>query len=151
MKTVACFLCLGILVVMLSTFNVSAQSGIEKKIFILINQYREKKGLKELKYADAVASEARTHSSRMASHLAGFGHGGFDGRFRRFKRKYPRMMGCAENVAYGAKDAEAAVDMWLHSSGHKKNIKGAYTHTGIGVVRNRKGIMYFTQIFIRIE
>lgn len=124
---------------------------IAKEIFVLVNTYRQKKGLTPLKYSDAAAAEAQTHSNRMAKRLVPFGHAGFDGRFNRLKRKLPRMMGCAENVAYGAATAQAAVDMWLHSPGHKKNIKGKYTHTGIGVSRNRKGVLYFTQVFIRIQ
>ncbi len=130
-------------------FAQSAQ--LEKEVFNKINSYRLKKGLNELKYLDAAAVEAYKHSKRMANRSVPFGHSGFNTRFNRIKKKYPAMMGYAENVAYGAQDAEEVVDMWLHSSGHKKNIRGNYTHTGVGIARNRRGVLYYTQIFVRID
>jgi len=41
------------------------------------------------------------------------------------------------------------VDGWLNSPGHKKNIEGNFTLTGIGYARDHKGNIYFTQIFSR--
>lgn len=57
----------------------------------------------------------------------------------------------AENVAYnrGYTDPVAkAVEGWLNSSGHRRNIEGNYNLTGIGVAKNSQGAYYFTQIFI---
>jgi uncharacterized protein YkwD len=57
----------------------------------------------------------------------------------------------AENVAFdqGHPDPPAAaVRGWLASCGHRENIEGPYELTGVGVVSNAKGEVYFTQIFV---
>ena len=54
-----------------------------------------------------------------------------------------------ENVAYGYDTAEAVVNAWLNSPGHKAIIEGNYTHTGFGVMKCTKGRSYFTQLFYR--
>jgi uncharacterized protein YkwD len=59
------------------------------------------------------------------------------------------MAASAENVAYGQLSAKAVVDGWLKSAPHKKNIEGNYNLTGIGLAKDRKGVIYFTQIFLR--
>jgi len=41
------------------------------------------------------------------------------------------------------------VQGWLKSPGHRKNIKGDFDVTGIGVSKNAQGDYYFTQIFIK--
>jgi len=41
------------------------------------------------------------------------------------------------------------VNSWLNSSGHKKNIEGNYSHTGVGIAKNQYGTLYFTQIFVK--
>jgi uncharacterized protein YkwD len=61
------------------------------------------------------------------------------------------MTAGAENVAYGADDATEAVELWLRSAGHKKNIRGNFTHTGISVVRDSDGRLYFTQLFVKVQ
>ena len=41
-----------------------------------------------------------------------------------------------------------AVAGWLRSSRHRTNIEGPYEATGVGVVSNAEGEIYFTQIFV---
>lgn len=124
---------------------------IEKEIFQLINEYREKNGLEPLQYSDAVADIAERHSRRMANKDVPFGHTGFQDRYNALKKELPDMTAGAENVAYGADDAAEAVELWLHSAGHKKNIRGNFTHTGISVVRDSDGRLYFTQLFVKLQ
>jgi uncharacterized protein YkwD len=54
----------------------------------------------------------------------------------------------AENVAYGNITAKEVVDNWLKSPGHRRNIEGKYTITGIGVAKSSDGTIFFTQIFV---
>tara|TARA_R110000772_G_scaffold16183_1_gene46204 strand:- start:40 stop:600 length:561 start_codon:yes stop_codon:yes gene_type:complete len=54
-----------------------------------------------------------------------------------------------ENVAYGFNTAEAVVNAWLNSPGHKAIIEGNFTHTGFGILKCAKGRVYFTQLFYR--
>ncbi len=122
---------------------------IEREIYQLVNEHREEQGLPPMAYNDAIAEVAQDHSSDMARGIVAFGHGGFKDRFDILKSKLAFIAAGAENVAYGAQDAEQAVKLWLRSAGHKKNIQGNFTHTGIGVVRNNDGTLYFTQLFVK--
>jgi uncharacterized protein YkwD len=45
--------------------------------------------------------------------------------------------------------AREVVDGWLKSPGHKRNIEGDFTLTGIGIASDKQGNIYFTQIFSR--
>ena len=55
----------------------------------------------------------------------------------------------SENVAYGYRSPEEVVSAWLKSESHKEAIEGDFTHSGLSVVKNEKGIAFFTQIFIK--
>jgi uncharacterized protein YkwD len=50
----------------------------------------------------------------------------------------------AENLAEGQPTAQAAVQSWLGSPGHRRNLEDCrYTHTGVGLREGR-----WTQIFL---
>lgn len=142
------------LLLVLNVAAIAAPLGerqIEKEIFQLINEYREKNGLEPLQYSKVAADMAERHSRRMADKDVPFGHTGFQDRYNALKKELPDMTAGAENVAYGADDAAEAVELWLHSAGHKKNIRGNFTHTGISVVRDSEGRLYFTQLFVKLQ
>ena len=42
-----------------------------------------------------------------------------------------------------------AVDGWIKSDGHRKNIESQFNLTGIAIAKNAKGEYYFTQLFVR--
>lgn len=128
-----------------------SERRIEKEIYQLVNEYREQQGLPPMAYNDDIADIAQDHSSNMARGKVRFGHGGFQQRYDAMKATLDGVMAGAENVAYGAADAKEAVALWLRSAGHKKNIQGNFTHTGIGVVRNNDGTLYFTQLFVKMQ
>ncbi len=128
-----------------------SERRIEKEIHQLVNEYREQQGLPPMAYNDDIADIAQDHSSNMARGKVRFGHGGFQQRYDAMKATLDGVMAGAENVAYGAADAKEAVSLWLRSAGHKKNIQGNFTHTGIGVVRNNDGTLYFTQLFVKMQ
>jgi uncharacterized protein YkwD len=129
----------------------AATSGntIEDEILVQINQYRKSKKLSALKLNTDIITEARKHSRDMANNSVAFGHGGFQDRAKRLQSKISGFKGVAENVAYGQRNATEVVAGWIASPGHKVNIEGNYTQTGIGVVANKKGVLYYTQIFVR--
>ncbi len=55
-----------------------------------------------------------------------------------------------ENVALGYPNAETAVEGWMNSSGHRRNIlDGGVVETGIGVARSSAGGLYYCQVFAR--
>ena len=121
--------------------------AIEEAILGLVNDYRRKKGLPALENNFVIATEARRHTVSMATHSVPFGHNGFPYRTKVITSKVPGITATAENVAYGSRTAEEVVAGWLKSPGHKKNIEGNFKLTGIGVARDSKAVLYFTQIF----
>lgn len=52
-----------------------------------------------------------------------------------------------ENIAYGYPTAEAVMDGWMNSSGHRANIlQPSFTKIGVGVVQ-RDNTLYWVQLF----
>src|SRR5205809_389209 len=109
--------------------NKPSAAAIEQQVFALINAERVKNGLTELEWSETVAAVARLHSEDMA-HAKFFGHRGSDGsmvdeRADRLGLGMWRSIG--ENIAYmrGYDDpAELAVQKWLESAAHRKNLLG---------------------------
>ncbi len=123
---------------------------LEQSVFQKINQFRQQKGLAPLSLNITITQQARQHSQTMASSRV-LSHDGFAGRVKAISRSIP-YTGAAENVAYnkGFSDpVSQAVNGWLKSPGHLKNIMGNYKLTGVGVAQNSQGEYYFTQIFLR--
>lgn len=61
-----------------------------------------------------------------------------------------RYRNLGENVAGGQRTPEQAMDGWMHSEGHRKNILGPdFTQIGVAMVRSRKGINFWCVVFGR--
>lgn len=123
--------------------------GLEKNILYYINQHRESKGLAPLTFNAYIGMEARTHSINMAKKRVPFGHQGMSARTKKINQKVSGLSSIAENVAHGQLSAKQVVDSWLGSPGHRRNIEGNFRFTGIGVARDQRSELYFTQIFAR--
>lgn len=123
--------------------------AMETDVLSLINRYRRGKGMTALVMNSVVSEEARKHSSNMATGKVPFSHDGFSTRSKTITTKLPATKSVAENVAYGQVSAQEVVNDWIKSPGHKQNIEGNYTQTGIGIVADANGVLYYTQIFIR--
>lgn len=127
------------------------QEDLEVRVFELVNEHRSGQGLATLQWSDVITTQCRNHSEDMATGVVPFGHDGFSDRIEEI-RKEMSVSGAAENVAYnyGHEDpAQQAVTAWLNSSGHRTNIEGDYSLTGVGVIKSEDDIYYFTQIFVR--
>lgn len=124
-------------------------TAIQNAILVHINEYRQKHGLSPLKMDNNIVKEAKNHSLDMANHTMSFGHKYFKSRIDRLHAEIPNSNAGAENVAYNYKDAQDVVKNWVRSPGHRRNIEGNYNLTGIGIARDQKGKIYFTQIFLR--
>jgi uncharacterized protein YkwD len=107
-----------------------------------------RKGLRPLTMNSVATAEAQKHSENMAAHRTSFGHNGFARRMKNISSQVEGVNETAENVAYGSTSARMVVDQWLKSPMHKQNIEGPYKLTGIGIAPDRKGDLFFTQIFI---
>lgn len=119
--------------------------SITQEIHNLVNQHRKTLNKNELIFNDDVANIALDHTEYMISKNK-ISHDGFDDRFTDL-RSLVNAKSMAENVASKQRSAKEVVESWLNSSGHKKNIEGNYTHTGIGVKKNAEGFYFFTQLF----
>jgi uncharacterized protein YkwD len=128
----------------------SSMATLEQSVFQQINQYRQQQGLAPLTLNSTITGQARQHSKNMANSRT-LSHNGFNTRVQTISKTIA-VRGAAENVAYNAgfsNPAAQAVNGWLKSSGHLKNIMGNYNLTGVGVAKNSQGEFYFTQIFIK--
>jgi uncharacterized protein YkwD len=121
---------------------------MESEILKYVNEDRISQGLSPLQMNDLESSLAAKHSHDMSVGKVKFGHDGFKARAKTIQKELGSIE-IGENVAEGSMTAREVVDGWLNSPGHKKNIEGNFTLTGIGYAANKKGDIYFTQIFSR--
>jgi uncharacterized protein YkwD len=124
--------------------------NLEQEVFLQVNQYRQSRGLSPLRLDERISQQARLHSEAMASGSASFSHDGFEGRVEIISNSI-NYRGAAENLAYNqghADPVKVAVQGWIDSPGHHKNMIGDFNLTGIGVSRNAKGEYYMNQLFI---
>ena len=131
-----------------ASFSVPSSDDLVKDVLKQTNKFRKSQGLDELEMREDLNRIAQKHSENMASGRSRFGHSGFAQR-QVMVGRIIRYKSMSENVAYGARDAKQAVDMWKDSPGHRSNMAGNYTYIGIGVARNKQGFLYYTQIFVR--
>jgi uncharacterized protein YkwD len=126
--------------------------AVEAEVLAGVNRHRRAAGLGALRGDPRLAEIARAHSRAMAAGRRGVGHGGFDERSQAVEARVVPYRRVAENVArHGRRRAEvsgAAVAGWLRSSGHRRNIEGPYSLTGVGAAASSRGEIYLTQIFV---
>jgi uncharacterized protein YkwD len=118
------------------------------EILKYVNEDRTEHGLPVLQMNSMESQLAEKHSRDMATGKVKFGHDGFNSRAKTIQKELGSIE-IGENVASGPMTAREVVDGWLKSPGHKKNIEGNFTLTGIGYAYDKKGEIYFTQIFSR--
>jgi uncharacterized protein YkwD len=125
-------------------------NGLTEDVLKYNNQFRRSKGLKALEMRNDLNAIARSHSEDMAKGRCSFGHNGYNLRVSKIKKTIKPCDGyVGENVAYGARNGKEAFNIWKNSSGHRKNMLGDYKYIGIGTAHNKKGVIYYTQIFVR--
>jgi len=114
--------------------------------FEIINDHRESVGCPRLVWNDDVASVAQAHSEDMLQRDF-FAHTNPDGDspFDRLRDAGIPYSGAAENIAWGYPTAEAVLNGWLNSPGHKANIENcSLTEHGVGLVQT-----HWTHLFVR--
>jgi uncharacterized protein YkwD len=132
------------------TADVSITAGLTEDVLKYTNQFRRSKGLKNLEMREDLNAIARKHSEDMASGRCRFGHDGYNIRVSKIKKMIKPCDGfIGENVAYGARTGKEVFDIWKNSKAHRANMLGDYEYIGIGTASNRKGVIYYTQIFVR--
>jgi uncharacterized protein YkwD len=120
----------------------------EKELVDLTNREREKNKLPALKPNPTLFKVARAHSANMAKqnkmdHV-------LDGKksSQRVKEAGYRYLSTGENIAFGNVPLEELVEKWMGSKLHRANILNKkFTEIGLGIVPDKDGIPYFTQLF----
>lgn len=123
------------------------QTDIENELVGLINEHRLSLNLNTLSFNSTSYYYAGEHTAYMISkgHTS---HAKFGERAKSIADKTGAEF-VAENVAKDYVTIEEALEAWLDSPGHRKNIEGDYTHSALSIQTNENGDMYFTQIFFR--
>ena len=131
-------------------FNAEIKSSItpaEREVHRLTNEYRMLMGRRPVKIEEALVLAARGHSQEMKD-LGYFAHNSpTEGRRTPSQRAQLSGWGgsVSENIARGQSTAAAAVNGWINSSGHHRNILGRrWTHLGVG---KSEGGYFWTQNF----
>lgn len=116
-----------------------------------VNEFRHAQGLQPLRLNPIISAQARQHSLEMARTGSALSHAGFDDRLKEIGEKLSYRAG-AENVAASIgheNPARTAVEGWQTSPGHRKNMLGDFTLTGIGIAQSEQGSYFITQIFLK--
>ncbi len=133
-----------------SSSSSSNQSSIANQVLNLVNSARAKENLAPLKLNLALSNVAQAKSEDMQKNNY-FEHTSptYGSPFDMIKKFGISYSSAGENIAKGQKTAEAVVNAWLNSEGHRANILNKnFTDMGLGYV-NTGGTTYWTQMFIR--
>jgi uncharacterized protein YkwD len=125
----------------------TSATAYDEAILALVNNHRRSVGKPALTMNEVIWTQANGHSRNMASKTVPFGHDGFDVRVAAIRAALGSGGSAAENVAMGYGSAEAVVNAWLGSAGHRANIEGNSTRTGVSAVKSSDGVWYYTQVF----
>ena len=119
----------------------------EQQVINLVNQIRKEHSLSPLSANWQLARVARYKSQDMADNRY-FSHNSptYGSPFQMMKQFGITYRTAGENIASGFFTAQAVVNAWMNSEGHRANILNpSYTQIGVGYVASGN---YWTQMFI---
>ncbi|MFD7527738.1 MULTISPECIES: CAP domain-containing protein [unclassified Streptomyces] len=124
-----------------------ADSSAQSAVLALVNQERAKVGCSPLTASSSLASLAQDFSEDMAAR-GFFDHTDPDGRSPWDRASKAGVQGLAgENIARGQANAQAVMEAWMNSDGHRANILNCdYKTLGVGVHHGPSG-PWWTQDF----
>ncbi len=129
----------------------SSQSQLmQQQVVDLVNQYRAQYGLKPLKINSDVSRVAQAKSEDMKNKNY-FNHTSptYGSPFNMLKSFGISYKTAGENIAKGQKTAQAVVNAWMNSEGHRANILNAnFEEIGVGYAKSGT-TTYWTQLFIK--
>ncbi len=123
-------------------------SALERQVVTLVNQERAAYGLPALTLSTQLSDGARLKSQDMRDHRY-FDHNSptYGSPFDMMRSLGITYSAAGENIAMGYASAEAVVNAWMNSPGHRANILSEnYTNIGVGYVADGG---YWTQWFTR--
>ncbi|WP_327178219.1 CAP domain-containing protein [Streptomyces sp. NBC_01335] len=112
----------------------AAGTSVQTQVLTLVNQERAKVGCSPLTLSSSLTSLAQSFSQDMAARDF-FDHTDPDGDTPWDRAATAGITGLGgENIARGQADAQAVMDSWMNSEGHRANILNCdYTTMGLGV------------------
>ena len=136
-------------------------SSVSGQVLQEVNSYRTSKGQNPLQRHSGLDRLAQEHCEYLRQHRGTFelsgknvSHYGFEGRTLAARQLY-NMENVSENVAAanhpGKNPVPVLVGLWKGSKGHHKNMLEDWTHTGVGVVVDRDGMVFSTQLFSTVS
>ncbi len=131
--------------------NIAEVKAQENEVVRLVNAERAKAGLPALKANWQLARVARYKSQDMVAKNY-FSHTSptYGSPFSMMQNFGVKFSAAGENIAKGQKTPQAVMSAWMNSPGHKANIMGtSYTEIGVGLAKDSKGVLYWTQMFIK--
>lgn len=123
-------------------------SGMQAQAIRLINDARSAQGKPKLVASEPLTTAAQSQACDMAIHDK-LTHTGSDGSklATRVRRVGYSFRTTNENIAWGQKSPAAAVQGWLNSPGHRKNIMASGTRDiGIGMAYGPGNAPYWVMI-----
>lgn len=124
---------------------------IKKEVLKHSNIYRKSQKRRTLSVRSELNKIAQKHSDDMAAGRVDFSHAGFQKRFNEVKKYATFPVSVAENL-YATTDprgvGEEAVKAWILSPGHKKNLRGKFIYSGIGVSKSSSGEFFVVQLYV---
>ncbi|MGM9535167.1 MAG: CAP domain-containing protein [Intestinibacter sp.] len=120
------------------------------EVLEIVNKERKANGLKPLTLNKELSNVATIKSQDMIN------KGYFDHTSPTYGSPFDMMKSfgisykaAGENIAKGQKTPSEVMNSWMNSSGHRANILSAnFTELGVGIAKDSKGTIYWTQMFI---
>lgn len=119
----------------------------EEEVIRLVNEVREKNGLKPLTKNWELCRVARYKSQDMVENRY-FSHTSptYGSPFQMMKAFGLAYRTAGENIAFGQRTPQEVMNAWMNSDGHRANILNpSFTQIGVGYAANGR---YWTQMFI---
>ncbi len=124
----------------------------ERQMFEISNAIRVRNGKQPYIWNDSLVQLTRKHSSDMAMNNY-FSHTNLDGKnpTTRMREAGISFSSSSENIAKGYFCGIYAIEGFMSTSSHRKNILGSYTSTGNGVYIGEGKNIYYTQDFCALR
>ena len=120
------------------------------EVLEIVNKERKENGLKPLTLNKELSNVATIKSQDMIN-KGYFSHTSptYGSPFDMMKSFGINYKAAGENIAKGQKSPTEVMKAWMNSSGHRANILSSkFTELGVGIARDSKGTIYWTQMFI---
>jgi uncharacterized YkwD family protein/spore coat assembly protein SafA len=131
--------------------SMTAANALENEVIRLVNVERAKNGLHALTGNWQISRVARYKSQDMVN-KGYFGHISptYGTPFTMMENFGIRFSSAGENIAEGQRTPQEVMNAWMNSPGHRANILSpSYTQIGVGLAKNKNGVCYWTQMFIK--